>query len=125
MEIENLALKKFIKKNLRKGYIQLLQLLIGYPVLFIPKKNGKLRICINYKQLNSIIKKNQYLLLLILEIQDRIGNIKIFLKIDLKQAYHQIRIKEGDKQKTTFRLKEKLYKLLVIQFRLINIPATF
>ena len=58
MEIENLALREFIKENLRKGYIQLLQLLAGYPVLFIPKKNGKLRMCINYRQLNSIIKKD-------------------------------------------------------------------
>ena len=49
MEIENLALRKFVKENLRKGYIQLLQLLIGYLVLFIPKKNGKLRIYINYR----------------------------------------------------------------------------
>ena len=68
METENLALKEFIKENLRKGYIQLLQLLTGYLVLFILKKNGKLRMCINYRQLNSIIKKDQYLLLLILEI---------------------------------------------------------
>ena len=58
MEIENLALKEFIKENLRKGYIWLLKLLAGYLVLFIPKKNGKLRIYINYKQLNSIIKKD-------------------------------------------------------------------
>ena len=68
MEIKNLALREFVKENLRKGYIQPLQLLVGYSVLFIPKKNGKLRMCINYRQLNSIIKKNQYLLLLILEI---------------------------------------------------------
>ena len=58
METENLALKEFIKENLRKGYIQLLQLLIGYLVLFILKKNKKLRIYINYRQLNSIIKKD-------------------------------------------------------------------
>ena len=58
MKIENLALKEFIKENLRKGYIQLLQLLVGYLVLFIPKKNGKLRMCINYRQLNSIMKKD-------------------------------------------------------------------
>ena len=58
METENLALREFIKKNLRKGYIQLLQLLVGYLVLFIPKKNGKLRMYINYRQLNSIIKKD-------------------------------------------------------------------
>ena len=58
MEIENLTLREFVKENLRKGYIQLLQLLAGYLVLFIPKKNGKLRMCINYRQLNSIIKKD-------------------------------------------------------------------
>ena len=56
--MENLALREFVKENLRKGYIQLLQLLVGYLVLFIPKKNGKLRIYINYRQLNSIIKKD-------------------------------------------------------------------
>ena len=58
METENLALREFIKENLRKGYIQLLQSLVGYPVLFIPKKNRKLRMCIDYRQLNSITKKD-------------------------------------------------------------------
>ena len=58
METENLALREFVKENLRKEYIQPLQLLIGYLVLFIPKKNGKLRMCINYRQLNSIMKKD-------------------------------------------------------------------
>ena len=48
MEIKNIALQEFIKENLKKGYIQPLQSSVGYPVLFIPKKNGKLRICINY-----------------------------------------------------------------------------
>ena len=57
MEIKNLALREFIKENLRKGYIQLSQLLVGYLVLFILKKNWKLKIYINYRQLNSIIKK--------------------------------------------------------------------
>ena len=51
--------------------------------------------------------------------------MKIFLKIDLKQAYYQIRIKKGDKWKAAFRLKKGLYKLLIIQFRFINVPATF
>ena len=58
MEIENLALREFVKENLRKGYIQPLQLLVGYSVLFILKKNGKLKIYINYRQLNNIIKKD-------------------------------------------------------------------
>ena len=58
METENLTLKEFVKENLKKGYIQLLQLLVEYLILFILKKNRKLRIYINYKQLNSIIKKD-------------------------------------------------------------------
>ena len=58
MEIENLALKEFVKENLKKGYIWLLQLLAGYLILFILKKNKKLRMYINYRQLNSIIKKD-------------------------------------------------------------------
>ena len=58
IEIENLALQEFIRENLRKGYIRPLQSSAGYPVLFIPKKNGKLRMYINYQQLNSIIKKD-------------------------------------------------------------------
>ena len=58
METENLALKEFVKENLKKGYIQLLQLLVRYLVLFILKKNGKLKMCINYRQLNNIIKKD-------------------------------------------------------------------
>ena len=58
IKTENLALREFIKENLRKKYIQLLQLLVRYSLLFILKKNKKLKICINYRQLNSIIKKD-------------------------------------------------------------------
>jgi len=61
-----------------------LQLLVGYPVLFILKKNGKLRIYIDYRQLNSITRKDRYPLPLISEIQDKISNVKIFIKIDLR-----------------------------------------
>ena len=96
-ETEQQVLKEFVRENLQLGRIRFLQLLVGYLILFIPKKNGKLRICINYRQLNSIIKKDRYPLPLISEIQDRIGNTQIFLKINLRQAYYQIRIKKGDK----------------------------
>jgi len=78
------ALKKFIQENLQKGYIRLLQLLAGYPVLFVLKKNGKLRIYIDYKQLNNITRKDRYFLPLINKIQNRIGNAQIFTKIDLR-----------------------------------------
>jgi len=68
------ALKEFVKKNLKLGKIKLLQLSARYPMLFVLKKNKKLKLCINYKQLNSITKKDQYLLPLISKIQDKIGN---------------------------------------------------
>ena len=67
-KVELQALKEFIQENLQKGYIRLLQLLVEYLVLFIPKKNRKLRIYINYRQLNSITRKDRYPLPLIREI---------------------------------------------------------
>ena len=67
-ETELVALKEFVQENLRKGYIRPLQLLVGYPGLFILKKNRKLRMCVDYRQLNSIIKKDRYPLPLISEI---------------------------------------------------------
>src|SRR6266702_6037148 len=70
-ETKNQALKEFIQENLRLGRIRLSQSSAGYPVLFTPKKNGKLQLCINYWQLNSITKKDRYLLLLISEIQNK------------------------------------------------------
>jgi len=94
-------------------------------VLFVLKKDRKLKLCINYRQLNSIIKKDRYPLLLISEIQNKIGNTQIFTKIDLKWVYHQIRIKEGDKWKEVFKTSEKLFKPIVLQFKFTNTPATF
>jgi len=83
-------------------------------VLFIFKKSGQFRLYIDYRQLNSITKKDRYLLPLISEIQDRIGNIQIFIKIDLRWVYHQIRIKEGDEWKGVFKISEGLFKLMVL-----------
>ena len=94
-------------------------------MLFIPKKSRQLRLYINYRQLNSIIKKDRYPLPLISKIQDRIRNAQIFIKIDLKWAYHQIRIKEGDKWKEVFRTSKGLFKLMVLQFGFTNTLATF
>jgi len=102
-----------------------LQLSAGYPVLFISKKSGQFRLCIDYRQLNSIIKKDKYLLPLISEIQDRIDNAQIFTKIDLKWAYHQIKIKEGDEWKEAFRTSKGLFELIVLQFGFTNAPVTF
>ena len=71
-ELQFETLKKYIDDNLKKGYIKPLILLIGTPILFILKKDGKLRLYVNYKQLNNIIRKNRYPLPLIEELKDRI-----------------------------------------------------
>ena len=91
-----------------------MQLLVKYLVLFVLKKSKKLKLCIDYRQLNSITKKDRYLLLLISKIQNRIRNAQIFIKIDLKWAYHQIRIKEGNKWKEVFKTNKRLFKPTVL-----------
>jgi hypothetical protein len=68
-----------------------------YPVLFVLKSNGKLRIYVDYRQFNAIIIKNRYTLSLIYEMQDRIKKSKIFTKINIRERYYKIRIKEGKK----------------------------
>ena len=72
-------------------------LLIGALILFVPKKDGGLRLYINYRGLNKVTIKNRYLLLLIRETLDRLSSVKRFTKFNLKDIYRQIRIRKGDK----------------------------
>jgi hypothetical protein len=96
-EKELTVLREYINENLKKGYIRPSISLARYPVLFVPKPNGKLRIYVDYRQLNAITIKNRYTLPLIHEIQNRIKRSKIFTKIDIKKRYYKIRIKKGKK----------------------------
>jgi hypothetical protein len=89
-------LKRYIEENLAKGFIRKSKSLAGYPVLFTPKKDGTLRMCIDYRKLNAIIKKNCYPLLNIQELRDRLLRAKIFTVLDLRGAYNLIRMKEGE-----------------------------
>jgi hypothetical protein len=91
------VLREYINENLKKKYIRPSTLLTRYPVLFMSKLNGKLRICVDYRQFNAITIKNRYILSLIHEIQDRIKGSKIFTKINIRERYYKIRIKKGKK----------------------------
>jgi hypothetical protein len=91
------VLQEYINENLKKKYIRPSTLPTRYPVLFVPKPNGKLRMYVDYRQLNTITIKNRYTLPLIHEIQDRIKGFKIFTKIDIRKGYYKIRIKENEK----------------------------
>ncbi|OAQ63783.1 pol protein [Purpureocillium lilacinum] len=119
------ALKEYLAENLKKGYIRPSTSPAGFPILFVPKKNGKLRMCVDYRQLNNITIKNRYPLPLITELQDKLHGAKYFTTLDLKGAYNLIRIKEGEEWKTAFRTRQGLYEYLVMPFGLTNAPASF
>src|SRR5438045_5053827 len=119
------ALHEYLKEALVKGWIRESQSPAGAPILFVPKKSGELRLCVDYHGLNAITIKNQYPLPLISELLDRLSGSVVFSKIDLRNAYHQIRIREGDEWKTAFRTRYGHFEYLVLPFGLTNAPATF
>ncbi|EXX77699.1 gag-pol fusion protein [Rhizophagus irregularis DAOM 197198w] len=110
---------------LRKGYIRPSESPAGHPILWVPKKNGKLRPCIDYRPLNKITIKNRYPLPLMTEIRDKVGKARWFTTLDLKGAYNLIRMKEGHEWMTAFRTTRGHFEYLVMPFGLTNAPATF
>ena len=122
---QNEKLKKYLEENLKRGYIRPSISLAGYPILFVLKKDGKLRLYIDYRQLNDQIIKNRYLLPLISWLQDQLASIKFFIRLDLPSAYNYIQIKEGDEWKTIFRTLYRHFEYFVIPFGLTNVPTTF
>jgi hypothetical protein len=94
---ELIALKEFLEENLAKGFIRESKSLAGAPILFALKKDGSLRLYVDYRGLNAITVKNRYPLPFISEIIDRVQEACYFSKIDLKDAYYCLRIKVGDK----------------------------
>jgi transposase InsO family protein len=123
-EIELGILKKYLEENLAKGFIRKSKSSAGYPVLFAPKKDGTLRLCIDYRKLNAITKKNRYPLPNIQELRDRLSHAKIFTALDLRGAYNLIRMKAGEEWKTAFRTRYGHYEYTVMPFGLTNAPAT-
>jgi hypothetical protein len=94
-EKELQELKTYINVNVKKGFIRKSESPTRFPVIFIPKKNRKLQLCVNFQKLNNITIKNRYPLPNISELQDRLAHTKIFTALDLRGAYNLIRIKEG------------------------------
>ena len=82
-------------------------------------------LCVNYRRLNKIIIKNQYPLLLVGKLFNRLSYAKIFIKLDFYNVYYRIRIKKGDKWKTAFKIRYSYFKYLVMPFSFTNAPITF
>jgi hypothetical protein len=118
-------LKVQLKELLTKGYIKPSKSLYGALVLFVHKKDGTLRMCVDYRALNKATVKNQYPLLRINDLFDRLSGTKVFSRIDLRSGYYQIRIAEGDEEKTICRTRYGSYEFMVMPFGLTNAPTTF
>jgi hypothetical protein len=118
-------LKKQLEYYLDQGWIRPSHSPWGAPVLFVPKKNGKIRFCVDYRQLNDRTIKSTYPLPNIENIMENLQGMKYFSKIDLSQGYHQVKVHTDDIYKTAMNTRYGQYEWLVMNFGLTNAPATF
>ena len=122
---EQEALKEFIEENLNMGFIQPTSSLYGAPVLFIKKKDGSLRLCVDFCSLKCISKKDRYSILLISNLLDLSYKAWVYSKIDFHHAYHLVCITNGNKWNTAFRTYYESFEWSVMPFSLTNASVTF
>ncbi|KAA3483482.1 DNA/RNA polymerases superfamily protein [Gossypium australe] len=120
---ELVELKVQIQELLDRGFIRPSVSHWGAP--FVKKKDGSMRMCIDYRQLNKLTIKNKYSLPRIDDLFNQLKRALVFLKIDLRSGYHQLKVKEADIHKTAFRTRYGHYEFMVMPFGLTNAPAAF
>jgi RNase H-like domain found in reverse transcriptase/Reverse transcriptase (RNA-dependent DNA polymerase)/Integrase zinc binding domain/Chromo (CHRromatin Organisation MOdifier) domain/gag-polyprotein putative aspartyl protease len=118
-------LRKQLDELIENGFIRLSRSPYAAPVIFVRKKDGSMRLCVDYRALNKITIKNKYPMPRIDDILDQLKDAKVFSKIDLRSGYYQVRIKPEDVEKTAFRTRYGHYEFLIMPFGLTNAPATF
>jgi len=122
---EREEVQAFIEDQLQKGYIRPSKSPQMSPVYFVAKKDSKRRMIQDYRHVNQWTVKNGYLLPLIVDILDEVGKRKVFMKLDLRWSYNNVRIKEGDEWKAVFTIHIGVYEPIVMYFGLTNSPTTF
>ncbi|GJU71737.1 putative reverse transcriptase domain-containing protein [Tanacetum coccineum] len=118
-------LSEQLKELSDKGFIRPSSSPWGAPVLFVKKKDGSFRMCIDYQELNKLTVKNRYLLPRIDDLFDQLQGSSVYLKIDIRSGYHQLRVREEDILKTAFKTRYGYYKFQVMPFGLTNALAVF
>ncbi len=122
---EREAMEKYSSDSLAAGFIRPFSSPAGAGFFFVGKKDGSLRPCIDYRELNNITVKNTYPLPLMSSAFERLQGASVFTKLDLRNAYHLVRIRKGDEWKTAFNTPRGHFEYLVMPFRLSNYPAVF
>ncbi len=122
---ELMTLRQYLDDVLAKEWIKHFVSSTDMSILFILKKNDNLHLCMNYRDLNKIIVKNHHLLSLISETLDRLNKVKQFIKLNLKNVYHCLRIQREDKWKTMFHIHYNHFKYMIMSFDLINTSVIF
>ncbi|KAG8472694.1 hypothetical protein CXB51_034523 [Gossypium anomalum] len=118
-------LKAQLQELTDRGFARLSFSPWGVPVLFVKKKDGTMRMCIDYRQLNKVTIKNKYPSPQIDELFDQLKGATVFSKIDLRLDYYQLRVKDSDMPKTAFRMRYGHYEFLVMPFGPTNAPVVF
>ncbi|GKE15905.1 putative reverse transcriptase domain-containing protein [Tanacetum coccineum] len=114
-----------LKELFDKGFIRPSSSPWGAPILFVKKKDGSFLMCIDYRELNKLTVKNRYPLPRIDDLFNQLQGSSIYLKIDLRSGYHQLRVREEDIPRTAFRTRYEHYEFRVMPFGLTNAPAVF
>lgn len=118
-------MEEYVQEDLSLGHIRPSSSPVGAGFFFVEKKDKTLRPCIDYRELKQITIKDKYSMPLISSVFDSVQNARTFTKLDLRNAYHLVRVEDGDEWKTAFNTPLGHYEYLVMPFGLTNTPAVF